>query len=309
MLVRFWGTRGSLPRPLTAEDVRGKVREALAEVSARDIDTLHDIDRFIAEELDFSITGTYGGNTSCVEIDDGSGDTFVFDLGTGARALSETVIQRKASGGSGVVRVLMSHLHWDHMMGFPFFQPVYLPGHRIEIYGAHDGMEEAFRAQHAEPGFPVDFQNLAANIDFTRLDADREHDIAGYKVRLFRQRHGGDSFGYRIERDGKSLVYSTDGEHKENEVTADYPYVDFIRGVDLLIFDAMYSLAENVSVKEDWGHSNNIVAVELAQLAKVKQLCMYHHEPMHNDSTLAEILQETIRFNSLSGSGRKIKAS
>ena len=86
-------------------------------------------------------------------------------------------------------------------------------------------------------------------------------------------------------------------------MTADYPYVDFIRGVDLLIFDAMYSLAENVSVKEDWGHSNNIVAVELAQLAKVKQLCMYHHEPMHNDSTLAEILQETIRFNSLSGSG------
>ena len=184
-------------------------------------------------------------------------------------------------------------------MGFPFFTPAYVPGARIRIFGCHDVIEKAFRLQQSAPCFPVDFSRLSAQIEFVKLDAGRTVDIAGFRVTPKLQRHTGDSYGYRFERDGKSVVYSTDSEHKLEDLSETEAFVEFFRNADLVIFDAMYSLLDAVSVKEDWGHSSNMVGVELAQLANVKHLCMFHHEPAFNDERIQSVLNETIRFEQL----------
>jgi phosphoribosyl 1,2-cyclic phosphodiesterase len=150
-------------------------------------------------------------------------------------------------------------------MGFPFFAPAYIPGNRIRIYGCHQVLEEALDTQHSAPWFPVDFHSLAATIEFVVLEPGRVCEVAGLSVTAMEQFHSGDSYAYRFSKGAKSVVYSTDCEHKYDCLDESYPFVEFYRNADLLIFDAMYSLGDTVSVKEHWGHSNNVMAVELAQ--------------------------------------------
>jgi phosphoribosyl 1,2-cyclic phosphodiesterase len=194
-------------------------------------------------------------------------------------------------------------------MGFPFFAPAYVPGARIRIFGCHDVTEQAFRLQQSAPCFPVDFSRLSADIQFVKLEAGRTTDIAGYQITPKRQQHTGDSYGYRFERDGKTIVYSTDSEHKLEDPAQTESFIEFFRNADLVIFDAMYSLLDTVSVKEDWGHSSNMVGVELAQLANVKHLCMFHHEPAFNDERIQSVLDETIRFEQLTRRSRPLRVT
>ncbi|MBC8007516.1 MAG: MBL fold metallo-hydrolase [Prolixibacteraceae bacterium] len=298
MLVRFWGTRGSIPVALTSADIRRKVETALSLAIAKGVDSPQKLRSFIDNDLEFSISQTYGGQSPCVEIETGSAEYLVCDMGSGARAFGSRIMSAQKSGPIEV-NVLMSHVHWDHIMGFPFFAPAYVPGVRIRIFGCHDVVEQAFRLQQSAPCFPVDFSRLSAQIEFVKLDAGRTVDIAGFRVTPKLQRHTGDSYGYRFERDGKAVVYSTDSEHKLEDLSETEAFVEFFRNADLVIFDAMYSLLDSVSVKEDWGHSSNMVGVELAQLANVKHLCMFHHEPAFNDERIQSVLNETIRFEQL----------
>ena len=152
-------------------------------------------------------------------------------------------------------------------------------------------------------GFPVEFGALGADIQFVPMTPGQQYQVAGMSVCAFKQNHEGDSYGYRFEQNGQSVVYSTDGEHKIEDSEGIEGYLGFIQGADLLIFDAMYSLADAVSLKEDWGHSSNVVGVELCQRAGVKHYCMYHHEPIYDDVTLQQILAETIRYGEISQEG------
>jgi len=309
MRVRFWGTRGSLPVSLTAEDIKTKIVEALLAAAGRNLRTRNEVETFVERELPFSISHTYGGNSSCVELDVGSEEHVLCDLGTGARSFGLDLLARKGSRTPRTFHVFMSHLHWDHIMGFPFFPHAYIPGNRIVIYGCHPGMEEAFRRQHAAPCFPVDFSRLAAKVEFVRLEPGRRVRQAGLEVTPKLQLHSGDSYGYRFEHGGKAVVYSTDSEHKTDDAAATRDVVEFFRNADLVIFDAMYSLADSVSVKEDWGHSSNVVGVELCQLARAKHLCIYHHEPVHNDLKIASVLQETLRLEEITRSDHTLRIS
>lgn len=304
MLIRFWGTRGSLAAPLGATAVRAKLRNALRKASGRSFSDDAAIDAFMASELDFAESGTFGGNTSCVEADLGGDEHLVFDLGTGIREFGNRVMSGAYPEKKKVFNILMSHPHWDHIMGFPFFVPAYVPGHTIRIYGGHSTLDNAFRRQHAEPSFPVDYSQLGAHIEFITLDPAKTYDIAGARVNLMRQHHTGDSYGYRIEHGGRTMVYSTDSEHKFEETGDSYPFVDFFRDADLVVFDAMYSLADAVSIREDWGHSSNVIAVELCHHAGAKRLCLFHHDPNSDDRSIAEVLADTRKFEQLAREGR-----
>lgn len=308
ILVRFWGTRGSLPAPLRYTAVRTKIREALLAARRRALDGPEAIDAFIDKELPFSVGGTYGGNTSCVEIVTGGDEYVLCDMGSGAREFGNGVLAKHGPGPHRF-NVFMSHLHWDHIQGFPFFTPSFIPGNVIRIHGGHKAtaMREAFERQQSNPCFPVDFKALGATIEFVQLEPGRSYEVVeGLSVLPILQRHGGDSYGYRFSSLGKTLVYSTDSEHKYETLDKSYPFVEFFRDADLLIFDAQYSLADQVSVKEDWGHSSNMIGVELAQLAGVKHLVMYHHEPVNDDKTIETILGETRRYEEISRSGQKL---
>ena len=302
--VHFWGTRGSLPTPLGVAQLRAKLAAALVAGASLNLDSLEKAKSFV-DGLPFRIGGTYGGNSSCVELSAAGDDIVLLDLGSGARLAGHDAL-RRLGGQPGHFHVFMSHLHWDHIMGFPFFVPAYIPGQHIHIYGCHDQMEHAFRRQQAEPSFPVDFSRMGANIEFVVLEPERRYDIAGYQVMAQRQLHGGDSYGYRFEREGKVVVYSTDAEHKPEHAQDVRGFVELFRNADLVIFDAMYSLAESVSIREDWGHSSNVVGVELCQQAGVKQLALFHHEPVNDDAAIDRLCQEAQRLEEITRTGTRL---
>ena len=309
MIVRFWGTRGSIPVGLGSAAVKDKLVTALVRAAGRTLDTPDKARRFVDEELDFAVSHTFGGESSCVQIETDGGEYVLCDLGSGARVFGNHVLASHGPGAAHPFHVFMSHLHWDHIMGFPFFMPAYIPGNRIRIYGGHAALEDAFRRQNSAPCFPVDFSRMGASIEFVQLEPGRRYEIAGFGVRTMRQLHGGDSYGYRFERDGKVVVYSTDSEHKQEDPAAIQQFVDFFKDADLVIFDAMYSLADAVSVKEDWGHSSNVVGVELSQMARVRHLCLFHHEPIFDDAKLARVLRETRRLEEITRGDRPLQIS
>jgi phosphoribosyl 1,2-cyclic phosphodiesterase len=306
MKVTFWGTRGSLPTPLGAAGVRRKLVNALVKGAGKNLDTPEKAEAFCEQELSFAESGTFGGNSSCVQVDVGGPDYLLCDLGSGVREFSLAAIAKHGPKAPQTYHILVSHVHWDHIMGFPFFIPCFIPGNRVVIYSCHDKLEQAIRGQNHEPCFPVEFTALAAKIEFVKLDTDKAYDIAGAKVTGTRQMHGNDSYGYRIEKDGKTIVYTTDSEHKPEDKAEMLRAADFFKDADLVIFDAMYSLADSVSMKEDWGHSSNVMGVELCQMAGARKLALFHHEPVYDDARLEGVFRETIRFEEITRTDRKL---
>ena len=308
MRVRFWGTRGSIPVALTAADIRDRMAQVLMRASGRTFPSFEEAHAFARDELDFSLTHTFGGHTPCVEMVIPGDEYYVCDVGSGARPFGTHVLAREA-GRPATVNVFMSHVHWDHIMGFPFFGPAYVPGTKIHIHGCHDVVEQAYRLQQSPPCFPVGWEQLGATIDFIKLEPDKPYKVNGMTVTPHLQLHSGDSYGYRFEHEGKSVIYSTDSEHKLVNRAEAETFAAFFRGADLVIFDAMYALAEAISIKADWGHSSNIVGVELCQMARAKHLMLFHHEPANNDATLEGLLKEARRFEELTRGDQPLKVS
>jgi len=308
MRVRFWGTRGSIPVALTAADIRDKLAQALVQASGKTFASYEDAHAYATAELDFSLTHTFGGHTPCVELEVPGDEYYVCDMGSGARPFGVHVLAKQARKPA-TVNIFQSHVHWDHIMGFPFFGPAYVPGTKIRIHGCHDVLEQAFRLQQSPPCFPVSWEQLGANIEFVKLTPDKPHKVGSVTITPHLQLHGGDSFGYRFEHAGKIVIYTTDSEHKlENRAEAE-AFANFFRNADVVVFDAMYALAEAISVKADWGHSSNIVGVELCQMAHAKHLVLFHHEPANNDATLEGLLKEARRFEELTRGDQALKVS
>lgn len=282
MRIRFWGTRGSVPAPMPVS--------ALAEKFARALAALGDGPRDAAAvaALPFHLRGTYGGNTSCVEVEAG-GETVLFDAGSGLREFGRSL----AGAPPRTYHLMLSHTHWDHIMGLPFFGPLYQPGSRIVFYGGHPNLERRIIDQHEPEHFPVRYRDLPASLSYVRLKPGRPIAIGPLMVTSFLQRHPGGSFGYRLDHDGRTVVYSTDSEHKNADDSRADKFVSFCRGADLLIFDAQYAFVEACTDKAGWGHSSNVFGVELAKRAAVHRLSLFHHDPAADDESLDARLAET----------------
>ena len=306
--VRFWGPRGSLPVSLTAADLRARLVAAVQGARGRTLATDADVDAYV-DSLGFAVAGTFGGHTSCVEIETGGPDYVLCDLGSGVRPFGQAALAKHGAAAPQTYHVFMSHVHWDHIMGLPFFLPAYLPGNRIVVYGGHAQLEFALRRQMEPPSFPVPFDALRARFEFVHLVPGVRHQAAGMTVTTLLQRHTGDSYGYRFEKDGRTVVYSTDSEHTLAGPDEAQAFVEFFRGADLVVFDAMYSLADAISVKADWGHSSNIVGVELCQLAGAAHLCLFHHEPASDDAAIAKLLDDTRRLEEITREGLPLRVS
>jgi phosphoribosyl 1,2-cyclic phosphodiesterase len=306
--IRFWGTRGSLPAPLDARGVAAKLRTALRLARKRGIALDDDaLDAFIAD-LPFDVRGTYGGNTSCVQLDVGHRELTICDAGSGLRAFGDAALGRFGSAPQ-TYNLFLSHVHWDHIMGFPFFRPAYIAGNVIRIHACHADARTALEREFGPPSFPVEFDRLPATIEFVRLEPERTYEIGGFTVRATPQHHPGRSFGYRFSTPDATVVYATDSEHAFSSTDEEAPFVALFRDADVLIFDAMYSLGESVSLKEDWGHSSNIVGVELAQRANVRHLVLFHHDPNNDDPAIDRYVDQTRRFEEITRRGPGIRIS
>lgn len=262
MKVRFWGTRGSIAKP-------GRTTER------------------------------YGGNTSCVEVRSSSGALIVIDCGTGAHGLGQHLAAEKGGAVSG--HLLISHTHWDHIQGLPFFAPLFIPGGHWEIFGP-GGLSQGLRAtlagQMEHTYFPITLDQFAAKIVYHDL-VEGEFAIEDIRVKARYLNHPALTLGYRLEADGASVVYCCDHEPHSGAMAAgdtvltgmDRRYADFVAGADLVIHDSQYTAREYAS-KIGWGHSPVEYAVRVCQDSGVKRLALTHHDPLRDDSAIDRILEQ-----------------
>lgn len=241
------------------------------------------------DKLPHGAYGTYKANTSCVQIDADTSDVILCDAGTGLRDYSLTI---PTDGQPRTYHIFISHLHWDHIQGFPFFAPAYVPGNRIIFHGFQSITEQTIRNQMNAPCFPVPFEAMQADIEFDIREEGSTFDVEDVHVRTIHQQHPGGSWGYRFEKLGKAIVYSSDSEHGVEAQQADYPFIEFFKSADVLIFDGQYTFNEAQNAKRNWGHSDQMTGVELAARAEVKQLVITHHEPAYSDDAIEAISKE-----------------
>jgi phosphoribosyl 1,2-cyclic phosphodiesterase len=263
MKIRFWGVRGSIPSPGPE-------------------------------------TALVGGNTSCVEIVAG-GSRVILDAGTGLRRLGDELVRQLAeTRGEARVEsrlettVLLSHVHWDHIQGLPFFAPLYVPGSTVRVVaGAAAGgvrVEEALAGQMRKPWFPVELSDVAARLTFDDVREGAKFRAGELQATLAKGNHPDAVYAYRLEHEGRSVVYATDTEHY---ACVDPRLARLAQGADVLIYDAQYLPEEYAGRKGPsrlgWGHSTWEAAVALARAAGVSKLVLFHHDPSRTDEGVAAI--------------------
>jgi phosphoribosyl 1,2-cyclic phosphodiesterase len=225
----------------------------------------------------------------------------MMDCGTGAREMGLS-LAREFKNHPINLHMFLSHTHWDHIQGFPFFVPAYLPSSRLTLYslrGADKSLEKVFTGQMDANYFPVSLSDMSAHLHFVELDGPVK--IGSMTITHMPLNHPGIAIGFRIQAGTKSIAYVTDHENycrilgpSEHNKKLDHEIHDFARGADLYIREAQYTDEEYPS-KRGWGHSTFFDALESAHAASVKRLALYHHEPMHDDETLDRILVDCHR--------------
>ena len=232
-------------------------------------------------------TAQVGGNTSCVEVRAGD-EILILDAGTGLRALGARLLEEACAARRPVrASLLVSHFHWDHIQGFPFFGPAYVPGNEIAIHGAGAGTREAFASQMRAPHFPVGLDVMRAHLSFHGVTAGEAFSIGDVRVRTAAAAHPNGCLAYRIEHGGRAIVYATDTEHDAGGAI-DESLCALARGADVLIYDAQYT-SEEYAAKRGWGHSTADEGARLAAAAGVDRLVLFHHDPAHDDWQVARI--------------------
>ena len=242
----------------------------------------------------------YGGNTACVVIESDGARPVILDLGTGLRFYGLT--QPQDGTFSGIA--LVSHLHWDHVQGLPFFSPVLREGARLDVFapGQENGLSlnDAVRTFLAPPFFPISVDSLPGTLTFTEV-SNGSFELEGYHVQVASVPHVGPTVGYRVTRDGVSVAYVSDHQQPGCGSTKVSPAVlDLCDGVDMLIHDAQYTDDEFVD-RNDWGHCTIDYAVTVAAQAGAKRLVLFHHDPLHDDDAIDDLLAHAVKSAAAAG--------
>lgn len=283
MYVKFWGTRGSIPTSLTSEEIKHKFKRVLEGAAGLNLTDESVIDQYLAR-LPLSLQQTIGGNTTCLEIRSGN-QLLILDLGSGARVLGLDLMKRGFAQGHQNADILITHTHWDHILGFPFFTPAFIPNNRFTFHSPFPDLADRLAQQQHPHFFPVSLDYMNAAFEFKLLTPNEWTQIGNVKIYPMRLSHPGVTYGYRIDNGQSCLVMASDSEYKKVKPEDTEEYVEFFREADLLVFDAQYSLSEMLD-KPDWGHSTAMMGAEFAHRAQVKRLALFHHDPTSSDEAV-----------------------
>ncbi len=261
--IRFWGVRGSTPT----------VDQA---------------------------TWRYGGNTPCLELITPRGTRFILDCGTGFRALGNHLVC--ANGGAGNTatplhsHIFLTHFHWDHIQGIPFFSPLYSPANKFHFYSfrskflGRDSLKHVFETQMAYPYFPVDVSAMTAAREFTEISGGDTLQIDDAKITMSWLNHPQGCLGFRFETSAGTIVYATDNEPGNREL--DDNLIRLAHGADIFINDAQYTPEQLAGPRHGWGHSSWLAGTQVAREAGVRNLVLFHHDPDHSDRDVDGLLRQ-----------------
>jgi phosphoribosyl 1,2-cyclic phosphodiesterase len=291
--VKFWGVRGSIPTPISPELLEDKLVDLLTNIEDRDVSTPRAARAYL-QSLSLFERGTVGGNTTCIDVRAGD-QHIIIDCGSGMKELGWSLMEENYGKGQGEAHILISHTHWDHLMGFPFFQPAYVPGNKFTICGCHPRLKKRFERQHHPDNFPAPMTVMGSDIKFEKWTPDKKKRLNNVTIKPFLLDHPGNSYAYRIESGSKIFVFASDGAYNDQSPATMDKYHAFYHNADVLVFDAHFDLIESFE-KRDWGHSTSFLGVDIALNAGVKQLLLFHHDPLSNDRRIAKSLTATRRY-------------
>lgn len=296
MKIKFWGVRGSIPTPLTPAQLKERIAEIIRTITPSDLK-----DEDSRNALISRIPGTIGGNTTCVEVVLDSGVRLIIDAGSGIRELGLDLARRNFRQHE--FHLFFTHYHWDHIQGFPFFDPLYVPGNRFFIYSPFEETETYLSEQMKFPFYPVTMEETMASSRKYILLNEGEYEVGGAKISWRRMNHPGGSIAYRISDGGKTLIFSTDTELREEDFVKNRNNCNFFEDVDMLILDSQYTLGEAIE-KYNWGHTSYSLAVDFAVAWNIPMLGLFHHEPKYGDEKLIGILNSAREYLSYQAAGK-----
>lgn len=287
--TKCWGTRGSLPVATNGTRLLASIEDLANQAKKLGLEKVSEVVEAARSGRLYSPI-TFGGNTTCTEV--GHKNRFVYiDMGSGIREAGTVAIQQ----GIKEFHILLTHMHWDHVMGLPFFIPIHVPGHKINIYHIHRNAPEHIRINFNGVNFPLTWDQLNGTVEFHRLTLYDTVKINELDVTPFVLDHPGGSFGYHIAADGKKVVIGVDSEFKRvtpKELGKDLKY---LQDADLLLFDAQYEMSELAS-KFDWGHCSPNIGVDLCLREGIKTLLFTHHDPWSTDDKLRRMFANAVRY-------------
>ena len=290
MEIIFWGVRGSIPSPTSNTEIKRKLRRLVVGAVEEGVKTPGELDRFW-RRVPASAKITFGGNTSCVEVRQGN-HVVILDAGSGLCPLGHHIGRSRDLAYRSPYHIFLTHYHWDHIMGFPFFRPAYQPGNRVVIHSASPNAAGFFRKQQSIPFFPAPFDKMPAKISFKTINPDVVERIGPFKISMIRLLHPGSSLGFKLRCGGQSLVYLTDVELLQASPQVYAKYRQFVAGVDVAIVDTQYGMLESHE-RIDWGHSTAFHWIDLMHDQGVKNLFLFHYEPLRSDADIVDILERS----------------
>lgn len=319
MDVKFWGVRGSLPSTNHQNDVKWKLRRILEAAPSEGCPDDEAFEAFF-KTLPYYLLNPVGDNTSCVEIKSGD-HRLILDGGSGLKPLGQELADSISSDQDDLsillengwlsagemepeakepgleMNMLFSHFHWDHVQGFPFFTPAYVPQNKLHLYAKNgQALAEVLETQQRAPVlFPIGLKSMGSEITFHSLP-DVEFSLGPFRITAHPLPHPGGCQSFKIKADGRTVIYATDYEFINIDSEEAAGFVDFMAGADLVISDAQYTYLESVA-REGWGHSTSFNAIDLAVRAEVRRFYLFHHDPNHSDAKLYDNLNKTKAYH------------